>query len=306
MGRNMHNSESLKPRWLKISITVDPVLVDALSDFLVGVTGAEVEIAVDDKRPLVMLNAFVEKKEGDEAQCVNALKQISDYVSELANIFNVPVPEIGSSVIKDQDWANTWKEFFKPFAIIPGLVIKPTWENYRATGKERVIEMDPGMAFGTGQHATTAMSLELLQSALRQNNEASVLDVGTGTGILGMAAVLFGAKTVLGIDNDSEAVSAASDNVRRNGMTGKMSVSSAGIEELQEPFSVVVANIIHDVLIELADDLLRLTVKGGMLVLSGILTGEQSENITQVFTGKGFLLVDILQKKEWSAMLFSK
>lgn len=302
----MNKSDELQPRWLKISIKVDPALVDALSDFLVGVTGAEVEIAVDDKRPLVTLNAFVEKKVDDESQCVDVLQQISDYVSELATIFKVPVPKIESSVIEDQDWANTWKEFFKPFAIIPGLVIKPTWEDYRVTGDERVIEMDPGMAFGTGHHATTTMALELLQSALRQHDEANILDVGTGTGILGIASVLFGAKSVLGIDNDPEAVSAASDNVWRNGMTEKMSVSSAGIEELQKPFSVVVANIIHDVLVELADDLVRLTAKGGKLVLSGILTGEQSENIKQLFSNKGLLLTDDIQKKEWSALLFAK
>jgi ribosomal protein L11 methyltransferase len=301
----MHNSDKLQPNWLKFSIKADPALVDALSDFLVGVTGAEVEIAVDDDRPTITLNAFLEKQVDDDEQCEDIMCQLSGYVKELADIFQVPIPEIKSSIIEDQDWANTWKEHFKPFTIVPGLVIKPTWENYRAGSEEKVIEMDPGMAFGTGHHATTTLSLELLKSVLHEADGKSVLDVGTGTGILGMAATWFGAQRVLAIDNDPEAVAAALGNVRRNGMEEKMSVSATPLEELQGPFSLVVANIIHDVLIDLAEDLVRLTAKGGKLILSGILTGEQSDNIEKYFADRGLSLTKHLQKKEWSALLFN-
>ncbi len=302
----MHNSNRLQQAWLKFSLAVDSALVEAVSDFLVGVTGAEVEIVVDDKRPLITVNAFWEKQGEDDTQCETLLQQLSGHVSELADIFQVPVPDIVHSVIADQDWANTWKEHFKPFAVVPGLVIKPTWEHYPVDADELVIEMDPGMAFGTGHHATTTMSLELMKDVLQAREHAIVLDVGTGTGILGMAAVRFGAERVIGIDNDPEAVDAACDNVRRNSMGEKMSVSLTRLAELHGSFSLVIANIIHDILIDLADDLVRLMAIGGKLILSGILTGAQCENIREHFTRKGLRLERHLQKKEWSALLFAR
>lgn len=302
----MDISDKLQPVWLRFSIKAHPDLVDALSDFLVGVTGAEVEIAVDDESPLITVNAFMEKQGEDDAQKNQLQRQISDYVEELADIFQVSVPLIATSTVEDQDWANTWKEYFKPFAIVPGLVIKPTWENYHPVGEEKVIEMDPGMAFGTGHHATTTLSLDLVKSVLSESESKSVLDVGTGTGILGMAAVLFGAERVLGIDNDPDAVDAALGNVCRNGMEKKMSVSLTPVEEVQESYSLVIANIIHDVLIELADTLVRLAAPGGNVILSGILTGKQSDNIKEHFCNRGLSLNRHVQKKEWSAFLFSR
>jgi ribosomal protein L11 methyltransferase len=135
---------------------------------------------------------------------------------------------------------------------------------------------------------------------------ASVLDVGTGTGILGMAAALFGADRVVGIDNDPEATAAASENVLRNGLERKMSVASTPLAAVQGPFSIVVANIIHDVLLELSDDLDRLTAGGGKLIVSGLLTGEQTENIRKHFSARGLCPEKHLHKKEWSALLFAK
>ncbi len=121
-------------------------------------------------------------------------------------------------MIDEEDWGKNWKDHFKPFTIVPGLVIAPTWEEYQPAAGEAVITMDPGMAFGTGHHATTSLSLELIRRTLVENGGQRLLDVGTGTGILGMAALLFGAKDVLGLDNDPEAVSAAEENVRRNSL----------------------------------------------------------------------------------------
>ena len=302
----MHHSKNVPSCWLKISIKADPVLAPALSDFLVGVTGAGVEMRVDDGLLYTTINAFLEKRNLDEAEREQILAQLSGHVRELADIFQVAVPEIESTLIEQEDWGVSWKVHFKPFAIIPGLVIKPTWEEYQAKENEKIIEMDPGMAFGTGHHATTTLSLELLHAVLSDTRGASVLDVGTGTGILGMAAALFGADRVLGIDNDPEAIAAATENVHRNGLEEKMSVAQTPLAALQGPFSIVVANIIHDVLLEMADDLDRLTAGHGRLILSGILTGEQAENIIQSFSQRGFLPAGHLQKHEWSALLFEK
>jgi ribosomal protein L11 methyltransferase len=292
--------------WLKISITTNPILTDAIEDFLVGISGASVELAVDQSAQEVTINAWFDKSQQDHADIDFSLNQLESYLHELAEIFVVPAPTITRSFIADEDWSASWKEHFKPFAIIPGLIIAPTWEPYQGKENEKVIVMDPGMAFGTGHHATTALSLQLLQGALHESSNSSVLDVGTGTGILGMAAALFGASQVLAIDNDPEAVRAAQENCTRNRLQELMTVEITALASLPAPFSLVVANIVHDALLELAPDLVRLTAPGGQLILSGILIGPQVTSIIGCFNTLGFSLKQQEQSKEWAALRFVK
>ena len=293
-------------QWLKVSITTDPILIDAIEDFMVGISGAGVEFNVDQPGNTALINAYFDKNQNDQPKTDLILAQLKSYLEELAEIFEVDLPSIETTFIEDEDWSRTWKEHFKPFAIIPGLVIVPTWEQYQAKDQEQVIVMDPGMAFGTGHHATTSLSLQLLQGALTGRTKTSVLDVGTGTGILGMAAALFGASRVMAIDNDPEAVSAAKKNCKINKLQNVMAVEITPLASLTAPFSLVIANIVHDVLLELAPELGRLTADGGQLILSGILTGQQVTNIISCFTALGFSLNRQEQKKEWAALLFSK
>jgi ribosomal protein L11 methyltransferase len=293
-------------QWLKIAITTDPILVDAIEDFMVGITGAGVEFNVDQAEDKVLINTYFDKGQIDQTEIDLTLTRVTAYLQELAEIFEVALPTIESTFIKDEDWSATWKEHFKPFAIIPGLIIAPTWEPYDAQDQEKVIVMDPGMAFGTGHHATTSLSLQLLQEALTGRTESSVLDVGTGTGILAMAAALFGASRVLAIDNDPLAVTAAKENRDRNQLQQIMEVEITPLASLKEPFSLVIANIVHDVLLELAPDLGRLTADGGQLLLSGILQGQQVTNIVSCFEQLGFSLKKQEEKLEWAALLFSK
>jgi ribosomal protein L11 methyltransferase len=234
------------------------------------------------------------------------LAQIRSYLDDLAKIFEVPLPTVTTSEFADEDWSNNWKKHFIPFAIVPGLVIAPTWEHYLAQPGEIVIEMDPGMAFGTGHHATTSLSLALVEEVVRTGGKRRVLDVGTGTGILGMAAALFGAVEVLAIDNDPEAVAAALTNVEHNNLATAMEVSAIPLQEVIGQFSLVVANIIHDTLLEIAETLSSLTETGGALVLSGILQGQQTDNIVRCFAEKGFRLAKCEQLSEWSALLLRK
>lgn len=293
-------------QWLKVSITTDPILTDAIEDFMVGITGAGVELAVDHPGNSALINAWFDKNQEDQPDTDLILTQLTSYLQELAEIFEVAVPTVTTTFIEDEDWSATWKEHFKPFAIIPGLVIAPTWEPYQRKEKEQVIIMDPGMAFGTGHHATTSLSLQLLREALTGKAGSSVLDVGTGTGILGMAAALFGASRVMAIDNDPEAVTAARENTARNNLPQIMAVEETPLTSLSDPYSLVIANIVHDVLLELAPDLARLTVDNGNLILSGLLSGPQVTNIISCFTGLGFSLNRQEQKKEWAALLFTK
>lgn len=293
-------------KWLKITIKADPLLVESISDYLVGVLEAGVETGARDELLYGTVNGYIQKANLQQAEVADIIQKVSSYLDELAGIFKVVKPVLSSSMIEEEDWGKSWKEHFKPFAIVPGLVIAPTWEEYRPGDGEAVIVMDPGMAFGTGHHATTSLSVNFIRQALAERAGQRLLDVGTGTGILGMAALLFGAGDVLGIDNDPEAVAAAEQNVRYNCLQDRMQVNLTPLSSLQEPFAIVVANIVHDVLIDLADDLARLTADGGTLILAGILQGEQAGNIIDVFSAHGLQLARRDSRLEWEALCFKK
>jgi len=291
---------------LKAHIEIDPILEEASVDFLVGVMGASVEQSVDIEGPALHLNAYLEGINPDRETQQMLQDKLEVYLTELAAIFQVETPNISWEHIEDQDWSNNWKVHFKPFEITEGLAIAPTWEEYSARDGEQVIVMDPGMAFGTGHHASTSLSLDLIRQILTTGTNQRILDVGTGTGILGMGAALFGAVYVLGIDNDPEAVRVATENVSFNNLDSVMDVSLEPLQQINQSFDLIVANIIHDTLITMTDSFSKLLAQGGNLVLSGILRGEQEENIIDVFTNCGFSFTEKKQQEEWAALHFRK
>ncbi len=307
-GRKMmENEHAVRAKtWSKITIIADPALVDPISDYLMGVTDAGIEIGVDDQAPLQTINVFLAEADLEQSEKDQMIDQISAYLEDLSEIFQVTRPVLTVSDYGEEDWGSTWKKHFVPFAIVPGLIIAPTWERYEAKPGETVIVMDPGMAFGTGHHATTSLSLALVREVVQGKAGARVLDVGTGTGILGMTAALFGAAEVLGIDNDPEAVAAAEENVRRNGLEKIMRVGATPLASLPGVYSLVVANIIHDTLLDMAPVLSGLTEPAGAMVLSGILQGPQTDNIVRCFEQRGFRLEKCTELAEWSALLFIK
>jgi ribosomal protein L11 methyltransferase len=292
--------------WLKSCIETDPILEDALIDYLIGVMGASVEQSVDTEGASLCLNVYLKEKSPNAATRKTLQKKLETHLEKLAVIFEVKNPKISWECIEDQDWSSNWKAHFKPFTITKGLVIAPTWEEYTAVNDEQVLVMDPGMAFGTGHHATTSLSLDFIRQILATDNEQKILDVGTGTAILGMGAALFGASRVLGIDNDPEAVRVATENVRLNRLDSVMEVSPTPLQQLDERFDLIVANIIHDVLLTMALDFKTLLIQNGDLVLSGILHGEQEENIIRVFTDCSFTFVEKKLREEWTAIHFTK
>jgi len=146
----------------------------------------------------------------------------------------------------------------------------------------------------------------MLKGVVLKTPGCTVLDVGSGTGILAMAAALFGADRVLGIDNDQDAVAAARGNVRRNSLEDRLNISGRGLGEIEESYHLVVANIIHDVLAALADELSRVTKPGGTLVLSGLIHGVQTESMVRCFLARGFNLVEEARDSEWGALRLEK
>ncbi len=207
--------------------------------------------------------------------------------------------------MEDEDWSTSWQQFFKPFAIIPGLVIKPSWESYEPKPDEQVIEMDPGMAFGTGQHASTRLALGLIHDCFQKNPPKNVLDVGTGTGILAMAAVLFGAEQVVAIDNDLEAVRVATENIANNNLQYKINTSATELADIRGSFGLICANIVHDVLVDMAPAISRLLSPGGRLVMAGILRGNQEKSISNIYRQLNINLLTTAYEDEWASLLLT-
>ena len=295
------------PCWLTASITLLPVLEGAVVDFLVGVMGGAVEQTVDDSGQKITLNVYFEERGPGRGEQAELQEKLENQLAELAEIFQVEIPKTTWELIEDQDWSSNWKEHFKPFTITEGLSIVPTWEEYQPAEGELVITMDPGMAFGTGHHATTSMALDFLRKIMTERTKnISVLDVGCGTGILGMGAALFGADKVLGIDNDPEAVRIALENVALNPTVSRMQVLQTPLEELEDVFDCIVANIIHDVLLAMKETFYRLLPKSGDLILSGILHGEQEQNIIREFEKIGFSCQAAEHQEEWAALHLRK
>ncbi len=290
-------------QWLQVSLRCPENTLEAVSDLLGVLSGSAVEQSPVKDGLSTVSGFFQFTAEAEQEQLRRSL------ASELADLFaayKLPAPELEYSVLADQDWATSWQQFFTPFAIVPGLIIKPSWEDYAVQPGEQVLEIDPGMAFGTGQHASTKLALGLLQSCFQSNQPETVLDVGTGTGILAMAAARFGAKEILAIDNDHEAVQAAAENIARNHLSGLIRASAAPLAEISNSYDLICANILHDVLVEMAPDIARRMTAQGHVVLAGILGGEQEENIIRIYSGLGLSLRQRAYEEEWVALLLGR
>ena len=211
--------------------------------------------------------------------------------------------------IRREEWAESWKKFFKVMRVSSRITVKPAWIEYSPRDeKEIIIDIDPGMSFGPGKHATTKFCLRLLQHVCRRKPAASFLDVGCGSGILMIAALKMGVPKAHGIDNDPLSIDVAKENLIKNGIaTGKFSLSLAGIEDakLRLNSDCVAANIISSVISKNADKLLSFVKPGGSLVVSGILPSEYPE-IKEKLECLGAREIKSLSDGEWSAGLFEK
>ncbi|UVI32115.1 50S ribosomal protein L11 methyltransferase [Paenibacillus spongiae] len=224
---------------------------------------------------------------------------------------------MASIVVDDEDWANAWKQYFKPIRVSERLTIKPTWEDYTASPEERIIELDPGMAFGTGTHPTTALCLRTLESVIRGGEE--VIDVGTGSGILAIGAVKLGAERVLALDLDPVAVSSAKENAKLNGLLneriqvqlsdllGVLQGHASNNEPINVsvPVDLVVANILAEIILLFIDDVYAALKPGGIYIASGIYKNKE-DDVKKGLTDAGFMIVDAQRDQDWIAFVARK
>lgn len=203
--------------------------------------------------------------------------------------------------VDEEDWAESWKAFFAPLRIGRRLVVKPSWRGAETRPGDLVIELDPGMAFGTGTHPTTRLTLELIERHLRPG--ASFLDVGTGSGILLIAAAKLGAGRLAGCDRDVNAVRVARDNLARNGIDPRrVALVQADLARgFRGRFDLVAANIVEPVVIALLDELPRLLAPGGFLIASGILAGSR-DALSGRLREAGLERIEIRQEEGWIAL----
>lgn len=219
--------------------------------------------------------------------------------------------QVSVCILTDKDWQEAWKVFFKTIRVTRRIIIKPTWTPYAPRKGETVIEIDPGMAFGTGLHPTTRLCLQMIDREVdrrirggggQMGKEFSVLDVGTGTGILAIAAAKLGARPVMGIDIDETAIEVACQNVKRNRVKGSVRISSENLEAVDRCFDLVIANIDLRTLADLSRPLAAHVSDEGRMVLSGILR-EQKENLGEIFRAEGFCPIKEKHSKEWICLV---
>lgn len=201
--------------------------------------------------------------------------------------------------VAEEDWAHAWKQYFKPQRIGERLVVKPSWEPFVPGPDDVILELDPGMAFGTGLHATTRLCLRALETHLRPG--MTVADVGTGSGILAVAAAKLGAAFVTATDNDPLAVGIARENAARNGVSSLVAVAEAQ-DPPAGPFDIVLANILPDVILGMADALAASVAPGGWLIASGIIHARAAD-VRDGLSARGMAVVETPEEGDWVAVL---
>ncbi len=215
------------------------------------------------------------------------------------------------SSIREEDWANNWKQYFKPVTVGEKLVIKPSWEEYSGDGNRIILEIDPASSFGTGQHHTTRLCLELLEKSLSDGD--SVLDMGCGSGILSIGAVLLGAGNAVAVDIDENSAVTAAENAEKNHIPnekyktyfGNILTDEKLADRIDAKYDVITANIVADVLIAMKNHFARYLRENGVLIVSGIIT-ERMDEVIDAIVSAGFEKTEVNTKEGWAAVKFVK
>ena len=311
-------------KWTEVLIKVDPQAVEAVTDILYGL-GAQ-GVAIDEPVDVQKLREdelywdYIDEKllENDTEETkimayfseeeTNLPEKIAVIKEKIRNLTEFGL-SIGSGTVElsnvnQEDWESAWKQYFKPVHVTDRIVVKPEWEEYSPQEGEIVIEIDPGMAFGTGTHETTSMCINQIEKNLKAGDR--VIDIGSGSGILSMAAVLLGAEKATGVDLDPVAVRVALENVELNNLQDKIEILHGNLTDvIREKADIVVANIMADIILILLEDVREFIKDDGMFISSGIIQ-EKRAAVEARLLEKNFSIVEVETKGEWCAITAQK
>jgi len=302
--------------WLELTVQTHPEAVESVSELLNRYTtgGVAIEEPIElidegqEYRVLtgqpVKVHAYLPIDGKEEA----ARQQVAEGLWHLSSLGPQFVGDLQTRVVHEEDWANAWKDYYHITHIGQRLVIRPSWREYIPMNNEVVLELDPGMAFGTGLHPTTRMCLEQIEQRTRPG--ICVLDVGTGSGILALAAAKLGAANVHCIDNSSVAVESAVANAETNHLSDRINVVLGVLDEtestrLSGQYNLVLANIIARVIGSIAPYLAQVLAPDGMLITSGIIEDRRHE-AEQPLLAAGLKLIDQVMIDDWVTLIMQK
>lgn len=311
-------------KWTEVLIKVDPQAVEAVTDILYGL-GAQ-GVAIDEPVDVERLREdelywdYIDEKllENDTEETkimayfseeeTNLPEKIAVIREKIRNLTEFGL-SIGSGTVElsnvnQEDWESAWKQYFKPVHVTDRIVVKPEWEEYSPQEGEIVIEIDPGMAFGTGTHETTSMCINQIEKNLKAGDR--VIDIGSGSGILSMASVLLGAEKATGVDLDPVAVRVALENVELNNLQDKIEILHGNLTDvIREKADIVVANIMADIILILLEDVREFIKDDGLFISSGIIQ-EKRAAVEARLLEKNFSIVEVETKGEWCAITAQK
>lgn len=306
-------------KWIEIKVITASNAVEPVSGIFYGldVKGVAIEDPNDilERKQDALSWDFADTKifeYGDRAAVVKGYFSVEDNIDEIIKYVEGKLKELSdigidigpgkviSTPIYEKDWANEWKKYYKTTKLGNRIIIKPTWEEYTPQNDEIIVELDPGMAFGTGTHETTMMCIEALENYVKKGDD--VLDIGTGSGILSITASKLGARKVTGVDLDEVAVSAARENVHFNGLTNIDILHGNLIDVVRGRSNIVVANIIADVVIYLSEIIKPLIAENGLFIMSGIIR-DRKNDVLAALDKNGFNIVEARELGEWVAVI---
>jgi ribosomal protein L11 methyltransferase len=306
----------MQKEWIQLSYEIPDAMVDLVAEFLIELTSNGVGIdnrALDtfsldslEETPTKTVTTFFQSDE-----CLDEnIRNIKAFLIE--NGPNFPgfiYQEPTITRITDEDWSTSWKEHFKPLRVGKHLVVKPTWEDFPAGPDDILLDIDPGMAFGTGTHPTTMLCLTVLEKLLfglrNEKKTLTALDVGTGSGILSIAAAKLGVAHSFAVDIDLEAVKIAQENCLLNGVEDRVTVSDTPLALINGSFDIVLANILAEDLVRMAPDLVARVNPDGLLILSGILI-EKETLVIDGYANSTMTLTEVSREGEWSCLVLQR
>jgi len=283
--------------WLQLSLRADPSVLDAVANFLIERGSPGVVIKKNEVQAYFPHGRDSVAVRRDVGRFLRGMQRVS-----LPSFVELPRWRI----LKERNWNSAWRRFFRPQRVGRQFLVSPPWITPRL-GQRNLIAIEPGMAFGTGTHATTRGCIEFIEriAASFRGSEFVALDVGTGSGILSIALAKLGAKSVLALDNDPVALKVARENLSSNGVEKKVRLSTTNVSRLRKSFPVVVANLTAETILDLATALQKKVAAKGFLILSGIIKPKE-RTVTARFTKDGFRIVRRKGEKEWVTLLLRR